>query len=102
MDQLTNVPYDQLQVGMEACVKRLCSTDDLYVFAHASGNFNPLNLPSDNKADSVAPSMWVGALISAVLGNKLPGPGTLYLSQTLRFLGRAREGDELTACVRLI
>lgn len=102
MDQLTNIPYDHLEVGMEARIKRVCSTDDMYVFAHASGNFNPLNLPSDNKADSVAPSMWVGALISAVLGNKLPGPGTLYLSQTFRFLGRAREGDELTACVRLV
>ena len=102
MGQLTNIPYDRLEVGMEARIQRQCNTDDLYVFAHASGNFNPLTLPQEDKADAVAPSMWVGALISAVLGNKLPGPGTLYVSQTFHFLGRAHEGDELTACVRLI
>ncbi len=45
--------------------------------------------------------MWVASLISAALGNKLPGPGTLYKSQTLKFLGRAHAGEELTARIRL-
>jgi Phosphotransacetylase len=102
-----NVPFDELEVGMEAENRRLCVADDLYVFAHASGNLNPLHLPKedgdkDGKPEAVAPSFWVGSLISSVLGNKLPGPGTLYKSQTLRFLGRAHAGDELVARVKLI
>jgi phosphate butyryltransferase len=102
-----NTPFDQLEVGMEAEVRRLCVADDLYVFAHASGNLNPMHLPKedgdrDGKPESVAPSSWVGSLISAVLGNKLPGPGTLYKSQHLRFHARAHAGDELIARVKLI
>jgi phosphate butyryltransferase len=102
-----NTPFDQLEVGMEAEVRRLCVADDLYVFAHASGNLNPMHLPKedgdrDGKPESVAPSSWVGSLISAVLGNKLPGPGTLYKSQNLRFHARAHAGDELIARVKLI
>ncbi|MEV8466825.1 bifunctional enoyl-CoA hydratase/phosphate acetyltransferase [Fluviibacterium sp. DFM31] len=106
MKILRNTPFDQLAVGMEAETRRLCVADDLYVFAHASGNFNPLHLASedgdgDGLPEAVAPGAWVGALISAVLGNQLPGPGTVYLSQSYRFLGRAIAGDELIAKVRL-
>jgi len=102
-----NVPFDQLEIGMEAETRRLCVADDLYVFAHASGNLNPMHLPhedgdKDGKPEAVAPSFWVGSLISSVLGNRLPGPGTLYKSQSLRFLGRAHAGDELVARVKLI
>ncbi|MEM7398865.1 MAG: bifunctional enoyl-CoA hydratase/phosphate acetyltransferase [Pseudomonadota bacterium] len=94
--------YDELAIGESASVKRVCTANDLYVFAHASGNLNPLHLPDDDdnaQTEAVAPSMWVGALISSVLGNVLPGPGTLYRSQTLRFLDRAHVGDELTISV---
>ncbi|MCA0044422.1 bifunctional enoyl-CoA hydratase/phosphate acetyltransferase [Celeribacter litoreus] len=102
-----NIPFDKLEVGMEAEHKRLCVADDLYVFAHASGNLNPMHLPHDeadkkSRTEPVAPSFWIGSLISAVLGNKLPGPGTLYRSQNLKFHGRAHAGDELIARVKLI
>ncbi|MGS4944911.1 bifunctional enoyl-CoA hydratase/phosphate acetyltransferase [Meridianimarinicoccus sp. RP-17] len=101
-----NIPFDRLTVGMEARAERLCRADDLYVFAHASGNLNPLHIPDadgdgDGVPEAVAPSAWVGALISAVLGNQLPGPGTIYESQTLRFVGRATEGDTLHIHVRV-
>ncbi|MDJ0511857.1 MAG: bifunctional enoyl-CoA hydratase/phosphate acetyltransferase [Methyloceanibacter sp.] len=94
--------YGELAIGDTASVKRVCTANDLYVFAHASGNLNPLHLPDDDdntQTEAVAPSMWVGALISSVLGNVLPGPGTLYRSQSLRFLDRAHVGDELTIIV---
>ncbi|ODS01119.1 enoyl-CoA hydratase [Methyloceanibacter methanicus] len=96
-----NKLYDELNVGDTAQVKRVCTANDLYVFAHASGNLNPLHMPDpdDDQTEAVAPSMWVGALISSVLGNVLPGPGTLYRSQSLRFLDRAHVGDELTVSV---
>ncbi len=95
--------FDELQVGDTASIKRVCTANDLYVFARASGNVNPLHLPNDDHDDleAVAPSMWVGALFSSVLGNLLPGPGTLYRSQTLEFCGRVHVGDELTVTVTL-
>jgi phosphate butyryltransferase len=99
--------FDELKVGDEAVIERLCRSEDFVVFAHASGNHNPSHLTKidrdgDGKPDqAVAPSMWVASLISAVLGNVLPGPGTLYRAQTLSFPGRAREGDTLTVGVRV-
>ena len=100
-----NKTYEEIKVGDQASIKRVLTPNDLYIFAHASGNLNPMHLPKegeDASADIVAPSMWVGALISSVLGNVLPGAGTLYKSQSLRFLGRAHVGDELTVTVRVI
>ena len=97
----TNKTYDQIQIGDSAEIVRECSSNDLLVFAHASGNHNPIHLPDtdwtgDGKIDKpFAPAMWVGGLASAVLGNILPGPGTVYLAQSFRFQARAAVGDKL-------
>ncbi len=97
-----NRTYDEIQVGESASLTRVLTHDDLFVFAHASGNINPLHIPDidwtgDGKVDDpVAPSMWVGALVSAVLGNVLPGPGTVYRSQSLQFLAPVHLGDRLS------
>ncbi len=99
-----NRTYEEIKVGDEASIKRVLTANDLYIFAHASGNLNPLHLPKNGDAasqDIVAPSMWVGALISSVLGNVLPGAGTLYKSQTLKFLDRVHVGDELVVKVHV-
>jgi phosphate butyryltransferase len=106
MTIFTATPYAALKPGMEASTTRLVRADDLYVFAHSSGNVNPMHLPKedgdcDGRPEAVAPSAWVAALISGVLGNQLPGPGTLYLSQDLDFIGRAHAGDTLTVSVRV-
>ena len=100
----SNKTFDELAVGEEASITRVVSRDDLFVFAHASGSLNPANLPGvvgDHDAAPAAPAMWVGSLFSAVLGNLLPGPGTLYLSQTLHFYSRAHVGDALKVSVRV-
>ncbi len=99
-----NKIYDELVVGDTASVKRVCTANDLVIFAHASGNLNPLHLPDDEHDDlpAVAPSMWVGALVSAVLGNVLPGPGTLYRAQDFEFVDRVHVGDELTVTVTVL
>ncbi|TCZ62970.1 bifunctional enoyl-CoA hydratase/phosphate acetyltransferase [Roseicella aquatilis] len=93
--------WADLQPGQSASLERACTANDLVVFAHASGNHNPLNLPGLGEAGRarapIAPSMWGGSLFSAVLGNVLPGPGTVYLGQTLRFHDRAHPGDMLRA-----
>ena len=106
MTQHSNIPWPELEIGMQAQAKHTCRAEDFYVFANASGNLNPMHLPKedgdgDGEPEALAPSMWLGALISGVLGNFLPGPGTLYLGQTLAFQGRARAGDTLVAKVRL-
>jgi phosphate butyryltransferase len=95
--------FDDLRVGDEASITRVVTPNDLYIFAHVTGNLNPLNLPAAAPGTAggadPAPSMWLGSLFSAVLGNVLPGPGTLYESQTLRFRERAHVGDTLTVSV---
>lgn len=102
----TNTPYDALQIGDSAELTRICTEDDFFVFANNSGNHNPMHLATedgdgDTVKEAVAPAMFVGALVSAVLGNILPGAGTLYKSQNFTFGTRAHAGDELTAHVRV-
>jgi phosphate butyryltransferase len=101
-ESVRNTTWDELQVGASAAIERTCSIQDLYLFAHVSGNLNPLMLPDADVQNNhpVAPSLWVGSLVSAVLGNLLPGPGTLYRAQNLRFHCRVRPGDTLTVEVR--
>ena len=98
--------YEDLAVGDTASITRTVTPDDLIVFAHVSGNLNPLHLPATRAGDTAsgqnpAPSMWLGSLFSAVMGNLLPGPGTLYDMQMLRFRARAHVGDVLTVTVRV-
>lgn len=107
MTVYTNRPYDSLNIGDSAELARICSEDDFYVYATNSGNHNPLHLANedgdgDGTPEAVAPAMWVGSLVSAVLGNILPGAGTLYRSQNFEFLDRAFAGDELIARVKIL
>jgi phosphotransacetylase/acyl dehydratase len=102
-----NTTFDQLAIGQTASIERSVTANDLYLFAHASGNTNPMHMPgtdidSDGSIDTVAPSLWLGSLISSVLGTILPGAGTLYHGQTFRFVGRARLGDRLVVSVRCL
>ncbi len=99
-----NKTYNQLNIGDSAELTRLCTEDDFFVFASNSGNHNPMHLSTedgdgDGINEAIAPALFVGALISAVLGNILPGAGTLYRSQNFDFHDRAHAGDELLARV---
>ncbi len=105
--QYHNKPYDQLKVGDSAELKRICTEDDFFVFASNSGNHNPLHLANEDGDgdainEAIAPALFVGALISAVLGNILPGAGTLYKSQNFEFQDRAHAGEELLARVTVV
>jgi len=104
---LKNRTWDELKVGDAASIEKRVTSRDLFLFAHASGNLNPLNIPhldveNEGSTTVVAPSMWIGSLISSVLGNILPGPGTLYRSQDFEFMGRAHVGDFLKITVTLL
>ncbi|MDO5647040.1 bifunctional enoyl-CoA hydratase/phosphate acetyltransferase [Paracoccus sp. (in: a-proteobacteria)] len=97
---LVNRTLSEINVGDCAELCRLITADDLFVFANSSGNFNPMHLPDqdgdgDGEIDQIAPGMFIASLISAVLGTKLPGPGTLYRQQSLNFYERAHAGDEI-------
>lgn len=77
--RLVNRTLDEIRPGDRAEVRRLISADDLYVFAVASGNYNPMHLTDsdlnhDGAKERVAPGMFVGSLISAVLGRSFPAP----------------------------
>ena len=102
---IENVTFEELAVGAEAHVKRTLYPDDILLFAHVSGDVNPAHLDPEYAAHSefheiIAHGMWGGSLISAVLGTRLPGPGTIYLGQSLRFRRPVRLGDVLTVSVK--
>lgn len=98
--RLVNRTYDEIAPGEKAELRRLITADDLYIFAVASGNTNPMHLQDrdhdgDGDTERIAPGMFVASLISAVLGTQLPGPGTNYRRQSLDFHSRVHAGEEV-------
>ncbi|WP_421578335.1 bifunctional enoyl-CoA hydratase/phosphate acetyltransferase [Shinella sp. M31] len=103
-DFLRNRTFDELQPGDTASIVRLVGHDDIDLFAAVSGDQNPAHLDAAFAKTGlfghvVAHGMWTAALISAVLGTRLPGPGTIYLGQELHFLRPVAPGDTITATV---
>jgi phosphate acetyltransferase len=101
-DELSNVTFDELFVGRSASLTRELTRDDIALFAFISGDVNPAHMDPDFAGKSafhgvIGHGMWTGAVISAVLGTVLPGPGTIYLEQDIRFRHPVRIGDSITA-----
>ncbi|CAG4905987.1 unnamed protein product [Acidocella sp. C78] len=101
---IENRVFDELKVGDSASVRRILRADDIALFAYISGDINPAHLdPEYARGDMfhhiIVHGMWTAGLISAVLGTKLPGPGTIYLDQSLQFRAPVGPGDEITATV---
>lgn len=99
-DFIENITYDELQVGQCARLSRTLNKDDISAFAAVSGDVNPAHVDPEYAGHTlfhgvIAHGMWGAALISRLLGTCLPGPGTIYLAQTLQFLKPVRVGDEL-------
>jgi 3-hydroxybutyryl-CoA dehydratase len=95
---------DQLQVGQRATFTKLVTQADIDDFARVTGDDNPIHLDEAWAATSVfkgriSHGLLTAGLISATIGTQLPGPGTLYLSQSLRWTAPARPGDVLTCTV---
>ncbi|RBA23623.1 bifunctional enoyl-CoA hydratase/phosphate acetyltransferase [Herminiimonas fonticola] len=102
-----NQVFDEIAIGDEAFVERTLKSEDIQLFAILSGDVNPQHLDAEFASSTrfhsvIAHGMLGGALISAVLGSRLPGPGTIYLGQTLTFKAPARIGDTLRICVRVV
>ena len=95
------------KVGDKATLSRTITDKDIRDFADVIGDYNPIHLDEDFALESrfgrrIAHGMWGGTLISAVLGTRLPGAGTIFLSQSLKFLAPVFLGDTITAQVTLI
>lgn len=101
---IRNRVFDDIALGDSASIERKLTTEDIQLFAVLSGDLNPQHLDPEFAASTrfhgvIAHGMFGGALISAVLGTRFPGPGTIYLGQTLRFKAPVRVGDVLTITV---
>jgi len=104
MDMIENQTFDEIQIGESASLVRTLTREDIELFAVMSGDINPAHVDeeyarSDMFHKIIAHGMWGGSLISAVLGTKLPGPGAIYLGQTLHFHHPIAIGDMITVTV---
>jgi phosphate acetyltransferase len=104
---LENRTYDQIRVGDTACLERTVTENDIELFALVSGDVNPAHLDAEFAAKDifgkpVAHGMWTASLVSAVLGTTLPGPGCIYLGQTIAFTKPVFPGDTVTATVTVL
>jgi 3-hydroxybutyryl-CoA dehydratase len=98
---------EDLQLGMEASFQRTVSDADIVAFADVSGDKNPVHLDADYAArtmfkERIAHGMLTASYISAVFGMEMPGPGAIYISQTLNFKAPVRIGDVVTAKVKVV
>jgi len=89
-------------IGEEATLTKTIADEEIRTFAQISGDNNPIHVNEDYARGTmfggrIAHGMLVAGLISAVLGNKLPGPGSIYMNQELRFLAPVRPGESITA-----
>ena len=96
--------FEDLSIGQSAETIRLVTQEDIQAFAAVSGDRNAVHLDADYAARSsfkgvVAHGMLSASFISGVLGTKLPGEGTIYISQNLRFLAPVRPGDAVATRV---
>ena len=94
----------KLKVGDTASLSKTITDEDVRAFAALTGDNNPVHLDDTFASGTrfgrrIAHGMLGASLISAVLGTELPGAGSIYLSQTLQFLGPVYLDDTLTACV---
>lgn len=104
---LVNKTFDELTVGQRVKVTREITDNMVQLFALLSGDINPLHLDEQfAKAsaleDRAAHGMLIGALVSAAITTDLPGPGSIYLNQSLRFIAPVRIGDVVVIELRVI
>lgn len=98
---------DKLNIGDTAEFAKTVSESDIYLYAGITGDFNPAHINEDYAKNTffktrIAHGMLSAGFISTAIGNKLPGTGSIYVKQDLRFLAPVRIGDTITARVEVI
>jgi 3-hydroxybutyryl-CoA dehydratase len=101
------IVIEELEVGMTRHLQKVVTDEDIEMFAQVSTDRNPVHLDDAYAQDTIfegriAHGMLTAGLISAVIGEQLPGHGTVYMGQTLKFLGPVRPGDMVLAEVEVI
>lgn len=97
----------QINIGDKASTQRTISESDVYLYAGITGDLNPAHINEETSKNSmfkgrIAHGMLTAGLISGVLGMQLPGPGTIYLSQELKFTAPVKFGDTVKAEVEVV
>ncbi len=98
--ELNNHTFDEITLGQTATLKRTLTEKEIALFAAASGDVNPVHLDAQYAATTqfeqrIGHGMWLGGLVSAILGTQFPGPGTIYLNQSLQFKRPVYLNDEI-------
>lgn len=106
MSKLANIPFDEMYVGQTASYQKTVTEDDVLLFAKLSGDTNPVHLDEDYAKTTqfegrIAHGMYTAAIISAAMAMRLPGPGGIYLGQTMKFKAPVRIGDTLTVTIEV-
>jgi len=106
LSELHGYYFEDMAVGMTGMVGKTITNADLVMFSGVSGDINPVHLNDAFASETIfeeriAHGMLVASLISTVLGTKLPGPGCIYVSQTLSFKAPVKIGDTVIARVRV-
>jgi len=104
MLNLRTLYFEDLSVGMTETLSKTISSADVVGFAQLTGDRNPIHLSEHFAAKTsfggrIAHGLYTAGLISAVLGTRLPGPGAIYVSQTLHFRAPVRIGDTVDVIV---
>ena len=99
--------FEDLAVGQEASMSRTVSEADIVAYAALSGDYNPVHLDSEYAAgtifkERIAHGILSAGYISALFGMQLPGPGAIYISQTLNFRGPVKIDDHVMTSVKLV
>lgn len=99
--------FEDLAVGQKASFGKTITEADIVLFAAVTGDTNPMHLNAEYAKTSIfkeriAHGMLAAGLITKVLGTQLPGPGTIYMSQTLKFRAPVRIGETVTATVEVL
>ena len=98
---------DQLEIGQRASFSKTVSETDVYLFAGITGDFNPAHINQAYAEKTafktrIAHGMLSAGFISTVLGCQMPGPGTIYISQNLKFTAPVTIGDTITATAEIV
>jgi len=99
--------FEQLAVGMRETISKTVGNEDVIGFAELSGDHNPIHLSEHFARKTrfghrIVHGLYTASLISAVIGMRLPGPGSVYISQTLNFLGPVKIGDVVDVSVEVV
>ncbi len=101
------ITIEEIEMGMVRSLQKVVTDEDIRMFAEVSTDFNPVHMDDDYARDTIfegriAHGMLTAGLISAVIGEQLPGHGTVYMGQSLKFLAPVRPGDMVVAEVEVI